>query len=92
MAKAPTTSRATRTAAVAAPATDAPAPDAPAGDAPEPDAPLTDDPAQVLRIRMLVGQEGPAISRVRGQELTIGAEIDADEAQRLVDADFAEEV
>lgn len=43
-------------------------------------------------IRMLVGQEGPDLSRVRGQELTIGVDIDAAEAQRLVDADFAEEV
>ena len=92
MAKAPTTSRASRTAAAAAPAADAPAPDAPAADAPAPDAPAADEPAQPPRIRMLVGQEGPAISRVRGQELMIGSEIDAAEAQRLVDADFAEEV
>lgn len=41
---------------------------------------------------MLVGQEGPTVSRVRGQELAVGTEVDADEAQRLVDADYAEEV
>lgn len=49
-------------------------------------------PAAADVIRMLVGQEGPAVSRARGQELTIGDEIDADEAQRLVDAEFAERV
>lgn len=41
------------------------------------------------KITMLVGQEGPAVSRVRGQVLTIGTDVDAAEAQRLVDADFA---
>lgn len=41
-------------------------------------------------IRMLVGQEGPSISRVRGQELTVGEDLGADEANRLIDADFAE--
>lgn len=43
-------------------------------------------------VRMLVGQEGPAVSRAPGQQLTIGTEIDANEAQRLIDADFAERV
>lgn len=39
---------------------------------------------------MLVGQEGPDLSRIRGQILIIGVDLDVDEAQRLVDADFAE--
>lgn len=43
-------------------------------------------------IRMLVGQEGPAISRVRGQVLAVGTDVDSDEAGRLVNATFAEEV
>lgn len=41
------------------------------------------------KITMLVAQEGPAISRARLQVLTVGTDIDADEAQRLVDAAFA---
>lgn len=41
-------------------------------------------------IRMLVGQEGPTLSRVAGQELEVGTEIGADEALRLIDALFAE--
>lgn len=41
------------------------------------------------KIKMLTGQEGPALSRARGQELTIGVDIDAGEAQRLVDSDLA---
>lgn len=44
---------------------------------------------QLIAIRMLVGQEGPTVSRIRDQELTIGTDIDGDEAQRLIDADFA---
>lgn len=43
-------------------------------------------------IRMLVGQEGPTVSRVRDQELAIGSDVDADEAQRLIDAGFAEAI
>lgn len=80
MAKAPTTRKTpSAKAASAAAAT---------GAAPPADAPALEADA----IRMLVGQEGPAVSRVRGQELTIGTDIDADEAQRLLDADFAERV
>lgn len=44
------------------------------------------------KIKMLVGQEGPALSRLPGQVLVVGTEIDADEAQRLVDGDLATEV
>lgn len=44
------------------------------------------------KIKMLVGQEGPALSRLPGQVLAIGTDIDADEAQRLVDGDLALEV
>lgn len=59
-------------------------------------APTSQAPAAALTtlvsIRMLVGQEGPTVSRKRGQELTIGGDIDADEAQRLLDADFAETI
>ena len=51
------------------------------------DAPPPTD--QLVAIRMLVGQEGPSVTRVRGQELTIGTDIGAEEAQRLIDADFA---
>lgn len=44
------------------------------------------------KIKMLVGQEGPALSRLPGQVLAVGTDIDADEAQRLVDGDLALEV
>ncbi len=44
------------------------------------------------KIKMLVGQEGPALSRLPGQVLALGTDIDADEAQRLVDGDLALEV
>lgn len=44
------------------------------------------------KIKMLVGQEGPALSRLPGQVLAVGTDIDADEAQRLVDGDLAVEV
>lgn len=46
----------------------------------------------MIKIKMLVGQEGPALSRLPGQVLAIGTDIDADEAQRLVDGDLALEV
>jgi hypothetical protein len=81
MAKAPTarkTARATAAPATVATSTEAAPPAAPAIEADV--------------IRMLVGQEGPAVSRVPGQQLTIGADIDAGEAQRLLDADFAERI
>ncbi|MBB4152908.1 hypothetical protein GGQ80_000796 [Sphingomonas jinjuensis] len=45
-----------------------------------------------MKIRMLVGQEGPATSRVRGQLLEVGVDVDAAEAERLVEATFAEAV
>lgn len=44
------------------------------------------------KIKMLVGQEGPTLSRVPGQELIVGTDIEADEAQRLVDGDLALEM
>ena len=47
-------------------------------------------PAPLVAILMLVPQEGPTVSRLRGDVLTIGTDVDADEAQRLIDADFAE--
>ncbi|TCP33269.1 hypothetical protein [Sphingomonas sp. BK235] len=43
-------------------------------------------------IKMLVGQEGPTLSRAPGQDLVVGVDVDADEAQRLVDGDLAVEV
>lgn len=48
------------------------------------------DTAGAETICMLVGQEGPDLSRIRGQILVIGVDLNAEEAQRLVDADFAE--
>jgi len=44
----------------------------------------------IVSIKMLVGQEGPGLSRVAKQILVVGTDIDADEAQRLIDASFAE--
>lgn len=41
-------------------------------------------------IRMLTGQEGPDLSRVRGQLLEVGKDIGSTEATRLIDATFAE--
>jgi hypothetical protein len=75
-----------------APVTPAPVTPAPVAPAPVEPAPIAPAPATSDVIRMLVGQEGPAVSRVRGQELTIGTDIGTDEAQRLVDADFAERI
>lgn len=46
----------------------------------------------MTKIKMLVGQEGPTLSRLPGQVLIVGTDIDADEAQRLVDGDLALEV
>ena len=40
-------------------------------------------------IKMLCGQQGPEVSRLPGQVLTVGVDIDADEAQRLVDHKLA---
>lgn len=108
MAKPPTNrqsrTKALAAAAVTAPAAPAPAAPPPAepappaapADAPAAPAPAIEtSPAAITgaeTIRMLVGQEGPELSRVRGQVLTIGTDLDADEAERLVDADFAERV
>ncbi|KTT72624.1 hypothetical protein [Sphingomonas endophytica] len=44
------------------------------------------------KIKMLVGQEGPGLSRLPGQTLTVGVDVGADEAQRLVDGDLAIDV
>ncbi|WP_341210680.1 hypothetical protein [Sphingomonas paucimobilis] len=88
MAKAPTTKTA-RTASVtsSSPETAPPWNTTPASDT----ASTTDSaPAPLVAILMLVPQEGPTVSRLRGDVLTIGTHIDADEAQRLIDADFAE--
>lgn len=79
MAKSP---RATRSSAPAP----APAPAAPIAA----DTATASDAAVPETICMLVGQEGPDLSRVRGQVLVIGVDVGADEAQRLVDAEFAE--
>ncbi len=68
-----------------------PAEEIPMAKAPTSQAPAA-APATLVSIRMLVGQEGPTVSRRHGQELTIGSDVDADEAQRLVDADFAETI
>lgn len=103
MAKAPTTRKAPRAkaapAAAAAPATingasaDTAASGPPATTDAATTAPTTPaHPGAADAIRMLVGQEGPNVSRDRGQELTIGTDIGADEAQRLIDAEFAERV
>lgn len=44
------------------------------------------------KIKMMVGQQGPAICRLPGQVLVVGVEIGAEEAQRLVDGHIAAEV
>jgi hypothetical protein len=48
------------------------------------------DATVLSEIRILVGQEGPGLSRVPGRTLIVGVDIDADEAQRLVEASYAE--
>ncbi len=102
-AKAPVPPAVTEPAAPApapAPAPSEPAPAEPAAPVPTP-APAdlavdaTASPAAIAgveTIRMLVGQEGPELSRMRGQVLTIGTDLDADEAERLVRVDFAERI
>lgn len=52
--------------------------------------PVPEAPAAPVAVRMLIGMEGPETSRKRGDVLTIGEDCDAGEAQRLLDADFAE--
>ncbi len=44
------------------------------------------------QIKMLTGQQGPAMCRVAGQVLTVGQDVGADEAQRMVDGHLAFEV
>ena len=81
MAKSPRATRASAPAPAPAPAAPTAADTATAADAAAPET-----------ICMLVGQEGPDLSRVRGQVLVIGVDVGADEAERLVGADFAERV